>query len=168
MPIIARDFDVSEKKFTFTEQLPANTHMNGSTTALFVVPFPFEVVAVGSAVVGSTGTINLQLQNYRVIMGPSNILGTAGATMYGAMNASFALSALGTSGPQWALGPSWATTAVNVGWSLPITGSTILQGQAGDVLTLVAFGTGAVNAASTITVVVKKLQDIAQHFNTSS
>lgn len=157
MPIVARDLDVSERKVVFSEQLAANTLINGATIPAFVMPFPFEVVAVASAITGSTGTINVVLQNYRFIPGSGG-----GATMFGAMNSSFAISALGTSGIN-------SVMAGNVvGWSLPVAGSTLLQGVAGDVLTLVGIGSGAVNANSTYSVVVKKLQDIASHFGAST
>ena len=168
MPIVARDLDVSEKKivFTHTFQGAAGGSFvlsgvgNGVTLPLIVMPFPFEVVSVGSAVVGLSGTINLQLQNYRTLYGTGG-----GATMFGAMNSSFALAAIGTSGVQYAFNIAGSTQLV--GWSLPATGSTILQGQVGDILMLCAVGTGAVTTAN-VTVVVKKLQDIASHFNIST
>jgi hypothetical protein len=169
MPIVARDLDISEKKVVLTHLFQgsavAGTYLisgigNGTTLPAWVMPFPFEVVSVGSGVAGLSGTINLQLQNFRTLYGTGG-----GATMFGAMNSSFALSSLGTSGSQYAVNIAGSTQLV--GWSLPATGSTILQGQVGDVLTLVAVGSGACTQAA-ITVVVKKLQDIASHFNIST
>jgi hypothetical protein len=165
MPIVARDLDVSERKFIFHAFLNGSAQGssflmsglgNGGTYPLFVMPFPFEVVSVGSGVGGASGTINLTLNNLHNT--------GAGSTLYGAMNSSFALIALGTSiGTQWVLNG----TTNNIGWSLPVSGSTILQGVAGDVLTIVGLGTGAVGFV-TISVVVKKLQDIASHFGVST
>ncbi len=160
MPIVARDLDVSERKVVFHQYLQGSASgsfiLRGAVAGTYLiamVPFPFEVCSVGSACSGSSSTPALTLQNYRFIPG-------LGATMFGAMNSSFGLAAVGTSGIN---SPMVGTVT---GWSLPAAGATILQGIAGDILTL-AVSAGQINDL-TVTVVVKKLQDIASHFAIST
>lgn len=162
MPIVARDLDVSEKKVLFHQYIQGTGGGSffpgtgsGQTYLIAVMPFPFEVVSVASSCRGSSGTPLLNLQNYRFIPG-------GGATMYGNMASSFAISLIGTSGINSVMAGSV------VGWSLPAAGATILQGIAGDVLTLVQTGSNAALTEVTVSVVVKKLQDIASHFGSST
>ncbi len=163
MPIVARDLDVSEKKVVFHQYLQGSASgsfiLRGAVAGTYLiamVPFPFEVCSVASACSGSSSTPALTLQNYRFLPGTGG-----GATMFGPMNASFALCAVGTSG----INSAMAGTVT--GWSLiAAPGATILQGVAGDILTL-AISAGQVNDL-TVTVVVKKLQDIASHFGIST
>lgn len=165
MPIVARDLDVSERKVVFHQYIQGTAGGTffpgtgtGQTYLIAVMPFPFEVVSAASSCRGSSGTPLLNIQNYRFIPGTGG-----GATMFGNIFQSFAISLIGTSGINSAM-PGTVT-----GWSLiSSAGATLNQGIAGDMLALVQTGSNAALTEVTVTLVVKKLQDIAAHFGSST
>jgi len=145
MAIAARDLEVSEKKLDHT-QLIAATAVS-STYAIWMAPFPCELVAAQTASAGLSGTPLHNLGIVRFVAG-------AGLTTIVGQNSSFAVSAIGTSGVQ--------------GMSLIAAGSTLLQMQAGDILSLVTSGANSAALNVSVSIVVKKLQDIVSHYGVST
>lgn len=165
MPIVDRDLDVSERKVLIHQYIQGTgggTFLPGTSTGQTYVianmPFPFEVVSAASSARGSSGSPLMNLQIYRFIPGTGG-----GATMFGNIFQSFAVSLIGTSGINSAM-PGTVT-----GWSLiSSSGATLNQGIAGDSLVFVQTGANAALTEVTLSVVVKKLQDIVSHYGTST
>lgn len=145
MAICNRDNDPSQQKENVTGVIPAA--VTAATYPIWMAPFPCEVVAAQSAASGLSGTPLHNLGIIRFVAG-------AGLTTIVGLNSSMALVALGTSGVQ--------------GYSLIATGSTLLQMQAKDILCLVTSGAASAALNVTVSVVVKKLQDIVSHYGVAT
>lgn len=154
MPIVARDLDVSERKFVL--EFKTCKAMNGTTTiatgtTLFVgmVPFPAEIQSITMAGQGLSGVPAMVPDILRFIPGAgfTAITGlVAGSTIL--------LNAFGTSG---------LTSA-----SMIAAGSTLIQCLAGDVIQVRLLGTNTAATDLDIQVVVKKLQDIVSYNGNAS
>lgn len=141
MAIVNRDKDVSEQKEVVTTRIAPT--VTAATYMLHVLAYPAELQAVQQAANGLSGAPFHYIDVYRFIPG-------AGATTITGLHASMAVTAVGTSGVQ--------------GFSLIAAGSTLLQLQAKDVLVL---RTAVANTAATdvtVSLVVKKLQDIVSYY----
>lgn len=143
MGLINREKNPSEQREVV--QYEADLWATGVTKNLFVAPYPVTLEQVKYCALGLSGAATHKLQIGRFIVG-------AGATAID-INAAAALVAIGTSGLQ--------------GASLPASGSSLLNLQAGDRLMAVSAGTDAAIASIVYTAVVKKTQDILSYFGTS-
>lgn len=136
MGIINRTMDASEQK----ESLKFNT--SALATGVEVVVGPIERACTISdakiSVIGVSGTPHYALKAMRFVAG------TGGSTF--AIGTSFAPTAFGTSGV--------------LSFSLPATGSSLLQLQKGDMLVLTSGGSNAAVTALALDIVVQNSQDI--------
>lgn len=140
MAIINRDLDASQQTNVVNASL-TNT-ITGQTYCLGVIPYPAQLIAATQAVIGLSGSPNHSLWLQRFVVG-------VGVTSVSIGN-SLVATTFGTSGVQ--------------GFSLPNAATLTLLLQANDMLVL---STGAANTATTnttVTFVIKALQDIKSAF----
>lgn len=145
MAICNRDLNVSQQKDQFAESIPAT--VAAATYAIWMAPYPCEIVNAQIATNGISGTPLHNLGIVRFVIG-------AGLTTIVGQNSSMALVALGTSGVQ--------------GMSLIAAGSTLLQMQEKDILVLVTSGANSAALNVTLSCVVKKLQDFVSYYGATS
>lgn len=137
MPIINRTQDVSEQKEIFT--VTAENVVNQQDIPVGIVERQVTMTDAKVTLLGISGTPNVMLKVLRFIAG------TGGSSFI--IGSTFAVTAFGTSG--------------YLSYSLPATGSTLLNLQKGDLLVAVAGGgVGAAATALTLDIVVQNLQDI--------
>jgi len=139
MGLINRDKDASEQKEVIN--VPFSALGTGLTLVAWQVPYPCTVVDCRIGAVGLSGSPTIVFKTDRFIVGTGNTTGTGIAGTYTEL-------ALGTSGPFQA--------------SLQATGSSLLDLQRNDVITLQTGGANAAVAALHLQIVVKKTQDILQ------
>jgi len=140
MAIINRSMDDSEKKESV--RIAVRLPINGSEV---IVPIEraCTITDVKTTLLGISGAPDMHLRGLRFIAG------TGGSSF--AIGSSFATTAYGTSGI--------------LSYSLPATGSTLLNLQNGDAL-VVAFagGSGAASTSVVVDIVLKNIQDIKTWF----
>ena len=146
MPIVARDLDVSERKFVLefkTSKLMngATTIPTGATLLVGIVRFPAEIQSIVIYGQGNSGVPAMVPDILRFIPG-------AGFTAITGLVAGSTI-----------LLPNYGTSGA-VSASLVAAGSTLLQCLAGDVIQVRVAGTNTATTDLDIMVVVKKLQDI--------
>ncbi len=151
MAIVNRDKDVTEQIVDFgvivnstPSAISAGVVNPGMSTAntfvLFCVPYPAQLVNAGVGYFGLSGAPSHNLWVYRFAGGFTSIQ----------IAASLAVSAFGTSGYQ-------AFSILPAATSFPL--------QTGDLIALSALTANTAVAQATITLCLKALQDIKQHFN---
>ncbi len=138
MAIVNRDLDASQQRDIYNASLVGT--ITGQTYQLCVVPYPAQLVAVTQAVNGLSGSPNHSVWVQRFIPG-------TGLTSVNIGN-SLVATTFGTSGVQ--------------GFSLPSAASFLLQ--ANDVLLLSTAAANTASVSTTVTLVVKALQDIKTCF----
>lgn len=138
MPIVARDLDVSERRFTVEAAYAA---AGASFQVIGPIAGPAQIDAVRVAALGLSSSPTIQLQTRRFIVGTGETLINIGGAL--------TVVAHGTSGIQ--------------GYSLPAAGSTLLQLAENDILgfTIASGGVGTL----TISTVIRSLQDIKSFFS---
>lgn len=136
MPLVNRDKDQSEQREVYS--VISGAVATGVTLPLVNIPFPSTLVAVAEAVYGLSGAPTHNLWVYRFAGGFTAIQ----------IGASYNVTAFGTSG---VLSHSLYAAA-----TFPLL--------AGDQLVLNTVGANTSVASAQITVVVKALQDIKNHF----
>lgn len=137
MGIINRTNDVSEQKESI--KLTALNPVNGSEFILPPLERAVTITDCKASLLGISGAPTMHLRALRFIAG------TGGSSF--AIGTSFAVTAFGTSG--------------FVSYSLPATGSTLLNLQKGDCVVVIAGGgTGAAATTLTVDLVVQNIQDI--------
>ncbi len=149
MAIVNRDKDVSEQKVSACSVFAASVGASaGANFHLWMAPFPCEVKAVAVSASGISGAPTASINNLRFVVG-------AGATQILGIGATLTVLANGTSGPQT--------------FTMGTAGSTIMQMQAGDILVYnqLFSGGNVASANTTVSVVVKKLQDIVSHWGSA-
>lgn len=143
MGLINRDKDVSEQRETTT--MFCGPVANGLTLPLAIVPYSCELQAIRSAAIGLSGAPTAAFVIGREIVGSGYTNISGGAT-------TLTHVAVGTSGIQ--------------SWVLAASGNSLVQLQAGDVLTVVSGGgAGAAVGQLNVTFVCKALTDIKNQFN---
>lgn len=147
MAICNRDNGLSQQREVLHSKVVGT--VTGTSYALNVIPYPCAVQAVFAAAYGLSGTPQLAFNVHRWI-------GTAATVIALGISNLVVSAAAGVSGGAQ-------------GWSgLRTLGSTLLQLQAGDVLSVTSSGTNAAAGEASIAVVVQKTQDIVQHFGLST
>lgn len=157
MPLVNRDKDASEQREVYTTTVmytlsgaSAGIVNPGVSTAntfpLFTVPYPATIVTAGEAAYGLSGTPVHSLWIYRFAGGFTSIV--CGQTMN--------VTAYGTSGGMF---------GGTLGYSLVAGVAATFPLQSGDQVVLYTQGANTATASSTVTVVVKALQDIKSHFS---
>lgn len=141
MGLTNRDKDSSEQKQTFTASFGAVA--TGSTLSLAVVPWPAELKAVRAAAHGLSGSPTVDLRILRFVSG-------AGMTAIAGGMTTLTLQAVGTSGVQ--------------SGALASAGSSLLQLQAGDVITATHGAANTNVLGVSYALVLQALQDIKSHF----
>lgn len=143
MAIINRSLDASEQHITITASLGAvgvtETHV------VYTAPWPATLKQVRVAALGLSGAPTHKLTLNRFVVG-------AGATAID-IYATVAVPAVGTSG---LFTPS-----------LPAAGSSLLNLQAGDYLTVISAGANTAVTDATYSLVIQAVQDIKTFFGTS-
>lgn len=142
MALVNRDKDVSEQREVIHAQLGAVA--TGITLGCAIVPYSCELQAIRSSAIGLSGTPTAAFTIGRFIAGSGMTNITGGAT-------TLTHTAVGTSGVQ--------------SWSLAASGSSLVQLQSGDVLTLTSAGTNAAVANLAVSFVLKALTDIKNQYN---
>jgi hypothetical protein len=145
MPIVNRDVDVSQQKEVV--HFAPGALATGVTRLVCNVPYPCTLQNIQAAAIGVSNAMQVTFNKLTFV--------AAGATVQNLGVSNLVLVNQGTSGPQGFSG-------------LAVSGSTLLNLQAGDVLfvtTSVANG----NATDlTLNFVLKKTQDIVSHDGTSA
>lgn len=136
MGIVNRSMDVSEQQ----QVVELNRKLAAASEDHFImhVPHPMQIQSVKAIASGISGSPEAQLELKRFVVG-------AGLTTI-SIGASLAVEAIGTSGPQ--------------SFSLPASGSSLLELQEGDVLNVATAGANSAADNLVVSVVVKSLQDI--------
>lgn len=142
MGIINRTKDPSEQKEAFDVTLRGI--VTAATYQVCVVPYPANVEAIVHSHQGLSGSPALRFDVWRFIAG-------AGFTSV--------VTGLGASATIVALATSGVLSA-----SLPAVGSTLLQVQAKDVITLHSFAANTATVESHVQVVLKKTQDKVSYY----
>ncbi len=137
MAIINRDLGTSQKQETW--QCQVDPTITGQTYALAILPFPAELTAATQSAVGLSGAPNHSLWIQRFVAG-------SGVTSIN-IGASLVTGAFGTSGGQ----------------SFTISGYSNLL-QTGDLILLSTAASNTATLQTTVTLVVKALQDIKTYF----
>lgn len=145
MSITNRDLDVGGQKEDMIQRIGGTS--TGASAAqqvhnLWVAPFPCEIRQIKNAVNGISGTPLHKIGVYRFAAG--------GATTIVGLHTSIAVQAVATSGPQF--------------FSLVASGNSLLNLQTNDVVVLLADGQDSAVSSVTVSLVVKKLQDIVSHY----
>lgn len=140
MGIINRTLDASEKKEAIAQRIGPT--VTGVAYPIYTAAYPSTISDARAVALGLSGTPTSTLGIQRFIAGT----GATTITVGGALTA----VAFGTSGLQR--------------FSLPATGSTLLNLQAGDVLTVTTGGTNAALVNLQVTVVTEAIQDIKSYF----
>jgi hypothetical protein len=141
MGIINRTLDASEQKETV--QVSVTNPVNQQDIIVKVMERACTITDAKFTLFGISGAPNVLLKGVRFIAG------TGGSTFN--IGSTFAVTAFGTSG--------------YLSYSLPATGSTLLNLQKGDALVVVAGGgTGAAATALIGEIVVQNIQDIKTWF----
>jgi len=140
MAIVNRDNDQSQQQEQLTAYVPATSA--AATYMLWEAPFPCELRKVSQAFNGLSGAPFHFIDIYR--------MAAAGLTTITGLHASLGVVAVGTSGPQ--------------GFSVIAPGSTLIQLQAKDILVLRTAVANTGTTGGTISLVVKKLQDIVSYY----
>lgn len=153
MPIVNRDLDVSEQKFSSSQSFFGSKDGttlavwgSGETLLIYNVPFPASLKALNAAAYGVSGTVTGELKVNRFIAG-------SGVTLITGLAATLSMPAFGVSG--------------SLNASLVASGSTLLNLLPGDQVVMIVGGGGAV-ARGTVSVVVQAIQDIVAHYGSSS
>lgn len=137
MGIINRTNDVSEQKESI--KITAALPVNGSEYISAPLERAVTITDCKTSLLGISGAPTVFLRGLRFIAG------TGGSSF--AIGSSFAVTAFGTSG--------------YMSYSLPATGSTLLNLQKGDcVVVVMGGGTGAAATSVTVDLVVQNIQDI--------
>lgn len=137
MGIVNRTKDVSEQKESLTAF--ATAVANGTDIPIALIERACTITDMKATLLGISGAPNVLLKALRFVAG------TGGSSF--AIGSTFAVTAFGTSG--------------YVSYSLPATGSSLLQLQKGDLLVAVqGGGSSAASTATLIDVVVQNVQDI--------
>lgn len=137
MANINRTDDISQQKDLVVHSISAGTS-TGVTYGIYVVPRAQTLLDARSACIGLSGAPTSALSLQRFVAG-------AGATVI-AIGGALTLAAFGTSGNQQ--------------YSLPASGSTLLNLQAGDRVFMTAGGSNAAVANLLTELVVLNIQDI--------
>lgn len=147
MAIVNRDLDASQQKEVISyATAPGSVISTGTTLAMWVAPFPCQIQSARVGTLGVSGAPQARFSVQRM---------AAGLTIV-AVGSTSLITNLGISG---ILGHSGVMSA----------GTTLLQLQAGDVLSLETAGGSATAAIGIVAqIVVKKLQDIVSHNGISS
>ena len=141
MAIVNRDNDSSQQQLDVTASVRPTT--TAATYILWEAPYPCQLLKAQQAAVGLSGSPFHFIDIYRFIPG-------SGATTITGLHASVGVVAVGTSGSQ--------------GFSVLAASATLTQLQAKDMLVL---RTAVANTAVTdvsISLVLKKLQDIVSYY----
>ncbi len=150
MALVNRDKDVSEQKLSYHSKFNTSVAASaGSNFHAFVAPYPCTLKAIELAAETVSGAPSVAFAISRFVVG-------AGATTYGVTGATTAVLAFSTSG------------AVAV--SMAAAGSSLLTLSTGDVLVCQQlFGAGNLGLGGlTCAVVVQALQDIREHFGSTT
>jgi hypothetical protein len=145
MGIINRTLDSSEQHKLVTAPLGALAV--SETHVIYVAPYPVTLKQVKVAALGLSGAPTQKLTVNRFVVG-------AGATVIADIQAAIAIPAIGTSG---LFGLP----------SLPAAGSTLLNLQAGDYLTITTAGSNTAMTDCLYELTVQALQDTVSWFGTS-
>lgn len=142
MALVNRDKDVSEQRETLHSEY--GLVVTGVTLQGPIVPVACELQAIRSSAIGLSGapTAAFTITRFNVGSGVTSI--TGGAT-------TLTHTAVGTSGVQ--------------SWSLAASGNSLIQLQAGDVLTLTSGAANAAVAGLSVSYVLKVLTDIKNQYN---
>lgn len=140
MGIINRTLDASEQKEVIDRRIGGT--VTGTAYPIYTAAYPSTISDARAVALGLSGTPTSTLGIQRFITG----VGATTITVGGALTA----VAFGTSGLQR--------------FSLPATGSTLLNLQTGDVLTVTAAGTNAALVSLQVTVVAQAIQDVKSYF----
>lgn len=135
MGIINRTLDSSEQKESI---VLTNSNLPTGDQMVALVPRACTITDVKMSALGISGAPNYRLTGVRFTAG------TGGATF--AIGSTLAVTAYGTSG--------------YLSYSLPATGSSLLQLQKGDLLVVDSGGSNAAADAVIVEVVVQNIQDI--------
>jgi hypothetical protein len=141
MAVVNRTFDASEQKRPLSFSYAAVA--TGLTLQSVLVPYASTLNAVRVAAVGISGTPTLDMRVWRFIVGTGVTTIAGGAT-------TLTMQAVGTSGVQAMV--------------LAASGSTLLNLQAGDVITMTSGGANSAVAQLSGAVVIQALQDIRTTF----
>lgn len=145
MAIVNRDLDASQQKDVLCAQL--KTVNTGVTMPVMAIPYPCTIQALRVGAIGTSGAPQWDFLVSRFIVGTGNTVFTIGIS-------NLILAAIGTSG---SLGHS----------GLAAAGSTLLNLAANDVLMVNASGANTNVTDATLSLIVKKTQDILSHFGVS-
>lgn len=151
MALVNRDKDTTEQREVYTGTVwvsPSGVSAGianpgvatGLTFPIATIPYPAQLIAAEDVSTGLSGTPVHSLWIYRFIVGTGFTTIPVGQTL--------TVSALGTSGPS--------------GYSL--FAAVTFPLLAGDVVFMYTQGSNAATASTTVTLVVKALQDIKSHF----
>lgn len=143
MAIVNRDLDASQQKEVLSFNQVADI-ATGVTVQAVQVAYPASLLGIQVAASGVSGTPTYSFGIGRFIVGSGYTFITGGATTITARN-------MGASGP--------------VAASLASAGSSLLQLQAGDVLTLVSGGSNSAVKQLSVAFVIQALQDIKSYFS---
>jgi hypothetical protein len=143
MALINREKDASEQREVILfEQAPVAT---GTTLVAWTAPYPCTVQQVIVSCLGFSGAPTLTFNTARFIVG-------TGATTLTGVAGVLTPTAFGTSG----------ALSSSMGVSLQAAGSSLLNLQTQDVLTITSGGSNAAIASLSVEFVIKKTQDILQ------
>lgn len=142
MALVNRDKDSSEQRINL-QATYSGVLATGVTLSVGMVPWPCTLDAVRVSAFGLSGTptVDLRIQRF--------ITGTGFTSIAGGMT-SLTVPALGTSG-------------IGVG-VLASSGNSLLNLQAGDVVSLVTGGSNSATTGLAASLVLKATQDIKSHF----
>lgn len=146
MAIVNRDLDVSQTKDVLTAQV--KTVNTGMTMPFMCIPYPCTASAVRVGAIGVSGAPEWNFLVSRFIAGSGNTVFSIGIS-------NLVVAAIGSSG---SLGHS----------GLAAAGSTLLNFAVNDVLMIVSSVSNTNVTDATISLVVKKTQDIVSHFGSAS
>ena len=152
MAIVNRTLDASEKNKVY--ELSTQAVATGVTLQVALVPYPANIMGAQIAVWGVSGSPTYALAINRFITGSgvtTIVIGT------GTSNTP---AEFGTSGP----GSFGSSLFGSSGMILAAVGSTLLQLQANDVLTLTSGGSNSAVKALSCGVVIQPTTDIKYHF----
>lgn len=142
MAIVNRSLDQSEQRKVLDYSVGALA--TGLTIPAFMIPYPCVLEAGQLAAFGVSGAPTYQLAVQRFIVG-------AGATAFTVGSANAA--------------PAFGTSGVPVaGLSLPASGSTLLELQANDVITVTSGGSNSAVTGLHVSLVVRPIQDLKKYF----
>lgn len=141
MALVNRDADASQQKDVVSENIGAIA--TGTTRYIHIVPYPCVLQSIRFAPAGVSNAMQIAVQNTRFIVG-------TGAT---AINMGISNAILANQGTSGILGYS----------GLAAQGSSFLQLQTGDVITIVSSVANGNATDLAIQLVLKKVQDIVAH-----